>query len=881
MALLFSRKSGIEALGDLPWGTHICHLFDTEEDLLQTVVPYFAAGVAEHERCVWLVGDLPYRESAAAVLHGLDVELVDARVWPRRNGSFDADRLAAEWDALLDGALERGRIGLRVAGCETGQRADDWGAFHRYEALLEEWIAGKPVVLLCSYPLAAVGAADVLEVVRNHHIAIVRRGGKWEVLRTADTTQLYARNLQQAAIASLGQTAIRERDLSAVMNEAVHLAAMTLGTGLGIVWQVEDSKHLVQRARAGWDLPTDATIPIDPGSAAEYVVNNESPVMIEDVRSDPRFERRSWLLRDHGIVTMLSAAIRSRERVWGLLSVHSKTRRSFTEDDVAFLQSLANVLALAIERDEYERSERRKHELVLTIFDHMPVMISVSDASDRLMSVNPAWEQCFGWTSEEAVALDLGVLQLDADSRPRALEFLRRADRGWQDFRLKTRDGRQLETSWAAFRLSDGTSIAFGLDITERKRNEETQDAARTTAETALAKLRAMESITDTAVGYMSLDELLSELLARLRQALQSDHASLLLLDEERQHFRVRAIAGVAPADLRALPIAITSPISGTILKELREMIFNDLPPPDAPSWGASPSLFPLLPKSGMGAPLIVEGKFIGTVSVTSKERREFTADELELLRMVAERAAPAIERARLLEQIRASEKRLEALSRRLLTVQEEERRHLAIELHDELGQIYTAVKIKLGSVQRTLGDTELAAQLAEAIEIVDGAVGTVRDLALDLRPAMLDDLGLAAALRWYADRLTRETTWEVHLAIDELPPLDSATATVCFRVAQEALTNVARHAKARNVWLSVHARPGHVDLEVRDDGVGFDVAASHDRAVRGESLGLLGMEERVSYMRGTLQMKSAPGAGTTISASVPLAADPPQPEVV
>lgn len=871
-----SRKSGIAPLGEIPWGTHISHFFHTAADLIETAMPFFAAGIEQRERCVWVVADPLTVDAAAAAVDGLDVEVIQAEDWYLRNGSFDAAAATEAWNTLLEEALDRGHTGLRACGSKGGLHLGDPGAFRRYESSLDWWLAGKRMILLCSYPLAAIAAIDVLDVARNHHVAIARRDGQWEVLRTPDTS-LHARNLQQSAIAALGQTAIREHDLSLVMNEAVELAARTLGTGRSLLWQVDRGHgRLVQRARAGWDeLPAGASFPLVSGSIADYVVRNAEPLMIADLRIDRQFEQ-SWVLRDYAIVTMLTAPVRSRDRTWGLLSVHSQARRAFTGDDVAFLQSMSNVLALAIERDEYEREERRKHELVLTIFDHMPVMISVWDSAGGLLRVNRAWEQCLGWSGEEALSLDISTLFLDHESWERAQALLDQADRRWSDFRLRTRSGDVVDTSWATFRLSDSTVIGFGVDITERKRIEEAQEEARTTAENALTKLRAIQSITDTATGHTSLDELLTELLARLRQALRTDHASLLFLDEQRNHFVVRAIEGYAPEPMRSLPIAITSPISGTVLREQRAMIFNDLPVPEAGVWGAWPDIYSLLPRSAMAAPVIVEGKFIGTISVTSGAPRQFTGDELDLLRMVVDRAAPAIERARLLDQIRVSEKRLEALSRRLLTVQEEERRHIAVELHDELGQLHAAVKIKLGSMQRSVSDRELAAQLGEAIQMVEGAARTVRDLALDLRPAMLDDLGLGAALRWYADRFARQTGIELHLAVGELPPLDPAIATACFRIVQEAVTNVARHAAARHVWLDVRAAAGWLELSVRDDGIGFDVAAARERALRGESLGLLGMEERVSYTRGTLQVLSIPEVGTTITAAVPLAMEEP-----
>ncbi|HEX2059754.1 MAG TPA: sensor histidine kinase [Thermoanaerobaculia bacterium] len=146
-----------------------------------------------------------------------------------------------------------------------------------------------------------------------------------------------------------------------------------------------------------------------------------------------------------------------------------------------------------------------------------------------------------------------------------------------------------------------------------------------------------------------------------------------------------------------------------------------------------------------------------------------------------------------------------------------------------------------------------------------------MRDVALDLRPSMLDDLGLEAALRWYAERFARQSGIAVHLAADFLPPIDAGHATVCFRVVQEALTNIARHANARNVWLDAHASSDTLQLTVRDDGVGFDVAAARRRALHGESLGILGMEERVAHVGGTLRWTSARGSGTTVLVRIPL----------
>jgi signal transduction histidine kinase len=146
-----------------------------------------------------------------------------------------------------------------------------------------------------------------------------------------------------------------------------------------------------------------------------------------------------------------------------------------------------------------------------------------------------------------------------------------------------------------------------------------------------------------------------------------------------------------------------------------------------------------------------------------------------------------------------------------------------------------------------------------------------VRDIALDLRPSVLDDLGLPAALRWYADRMARGAGVEAHLSIDALPDIETGLATACFRVAQEALTNVARHARAKHVWLDLHLLPDGLELCVRDDGVGFDVAAARERAIAGASVGMLGMQERASLAGGKFELTNRPGGGAEVRALFPV----------
>jgi PAS domain S-box-containing protein len=233
-------------------------------------------------------------------------------------------------------------------------------------------------------------------------------------------------------------------------------------------------------------------------------------------------------------------------------------------------------------------------------------------------------------------------------------------------------------------------------------------------------------------------------------------------------------------------------------------------------------------------------------------------------------------ESARLYEQVRLSRERMQVLSKQLIEAHEAERRSVARELHDEIGQALTSIKINLQGAQRPSGETGPGSHLEESIAIVERALQQVRDLSLDLRPSLLDDLGLVPALRWYADRQTQRAGIRMQFIAD--PPETRPSAeieTACFRVAQEALTNIVRHAQAREVLIELRSRPTEgLKLLVRDDGVGFDVEAARERAVRGASLGLLGMEERALLVGGQIKIESTPGKGSGVSAHFPLASD-------
>lgn len=217
--------------------------------------------------------------------------------------------------------------------------------------------------------------------------------------------------------------------------------------------------------------------------------------------------------------------------------------------------------------------------------------------------------------------------------------------------------------------------------------------------------------------------------------------------------------------------------------------------------------------------------------------------------------------------------RRMQALSGRVLAVQEEERRLISRELHDDVGQTLGALKIGLHRLSRGGPGEGAPGLMAECLAAADAALEKLRHLSHELRPPQLDQLGLDEALRWLAERQRAATGIEIHFKCAGLgqrrPP--AALESACYRIVQEALSNATRHAKASCLHVSLDSDGRLLKLSVRDDGIGFDEAAARERVLKSGSLGLVSMEERAQLAGGRLKIRSVAGSGTTVSAIFPL----------
>lgn len=400
-------------------------------------------------------------------------------------------------------------------------------------------------------------------------------------------------------------------------------------------------------------------------------------------------------------------------------------------------------------------------------------------------------------------------------------------------------------------------------DNTERRKADETR-------RWYAYRLKALYEISRAILAAQSPHAIAEAALQRLRQIVTCDYAHIVSLPGTDAPALVLMSVADAPFAINASSWAGAA-LSTSVLShpETHRVVMVGLE-----GWEVPPMLQPF---HAVGlrllaiAPLIAHDVLIGELILARHDSRPFDSDQLDIIRQVADQLAVALQHAQLFAEVQSSRERLQSLSQRLIEVQELERRKIAGELHDEIGQALTIVKMNLQALHTNGDCTQAGDRMGECITVVERALEQVRSLSLDLRPSLLDDLGLVATLRWYVARQARAASFVLHFSADEpAGRLTSVLETVCFRIAQEALTNIVRHARAREVWVQLRC-DAELCLTIRDDGVGFDPAQVEARASRGESFGLLGMYERASLSGGRLSIVSAAGRGTTLAAYFPL----------
>jgi PAS domain S-box-containing protein len=531
-----------------------------------------------------------------------------------------------------------------------------------------------------------------------------------------------------------------------------------------------------------------------------------------------------------------------------------------------WLESLAErkraVEALEENRQRLQALFENALHAILLIYDEM-----------RLVDANPAACALLGASFEELVQLT--IIYITPGS------FYERTKQTWQtliakgklndEYTLVRQDGTTFVIEYhAVANISPGLHLAMLHDITERKR-------AQLEIRQHAARMEALAEISQTLVKVGLDVQVVLETIVRYTAEAIGDVSRLSLRTSKEQLFQPVAFHHPDP-EVKALMESIYpfTPISpspawfddilqtgeGVLIPEVDQEQFKQ---------NVQLEYLPFFEQVGvysiLNVPLWVEGRIIGVLGLTRDQPgHPYTTDDKVFLQALADRAALTIENAQLFSHVKDQREQLQTLSGRLLEVQEAERRHIARELHDEIGQVLTDLKMLL-DMNALLPVKEVTSHLSQARQLVDELIDQVDELSLDLRPPMLDDLGLLPALLSHFEGYTKQNQIQVTFQQTGLDGrrFGQEIDTAVFRLIQEALTNVARHAGVDNVTVRLWVGLDVLGVEVEDQGAGFDPEAKR------ASMGLSGMRERVLLLGGRLNIESAPETGTTITAVLPL----------
>jgi signal transduction histidine kinase len=367
----------------------------------------------------------------------------------------------------------------------------------------------------------------------------------------------------------------------------------------------------------------------------------------------------------------------------------------------------------------------------------------------------------------------------------------------------------------------------------------------------------------------LDLDGVVQRVADLITKTTSTDVCFVHLLDESRARLQLRGATPPFDRLARQIEIPVGDGVSGWVAAHCSPVVITDNKRAD-PRYLYIPELRGEDFTSMASVPIVTRpGHLVGVLNVHTRDRREFTAADVELLRTVAGLMAGAIENARLHSRLAEREEALERFAEQIVLIQETERRRIAGEIHDGISQRIVSLSFHLSAAADALPSDAggAAAQIARAQELAAAALDETRHAIAGLRPPVLDDLGLAASL----ESLARSTHLP-HVQVDTVSStgLPEHVETAIYRIAQEALQNVMKHACAQHLQLRLAMTAEAVSLEVSDDGTGFDPTTARQRAGL-SGYGLPGMQQRAELLGGQLTAESTPGRGTVVRLRVPL----------
>jgi PAS domain S-box-containing protein len=867
------RKTGIDIVGYMPWGTHICLFYETKQDLLDTLVAYCIAGLKNEELCLWVVAEpVTIKEATDALIDAapdLDrymadgsLEVLSAKDWYLQGGTFDLKRVTAGWHERLAGALARGYAGVRVTGDTAWLRKRDWKHFCEYEESLNEAVANQRLAVLCTYPLAGCGALEILDVVRTHQFALARRHGSWDVIETAGLKQAKAEikrlneELEQRVEERTSQLRASEKRWRKLFeNSSAGIALITLD-GRCLAANFAFQKMLGYTEQELQRLTT-VDLTIEEDRAANEALRAAA---VAGQWRDHRVERR--FRRKDGSV------------IWADVSAVSVPA---IESESAFF---AAVIVDITERKRAEE-ELRRSEAFLAQGQRIS---HTGSWGWQVATGSNSWSQehfrIFGCDPEtNRPSYSLFMERLHPEDSDRVEETLKRAVREKSDFEFDYRivlpDGsiKFLRSVGEALVNPAGELEFIGttMDVTGLKRAEDMELAIAREREmlmrqraTDLAKANeALRSCIDALASVPELDAFIGQVMAAITRQLGAVSSNLRVLNADQKRMRIELLfqdgSVISSADA-GYPERFQS-------LSLEELGFTSL---EAPYTVLNLSGLRALEMpadlraclQGLGVrtlliiPLLSQGHINGLLTFRFAEERDFEAEELEIARALATQASLAIH----LTELATSAKQSAVL---------EERNRMAGEIHDSLAQCFTGITMQLEMAKEALTEKENDPFnfVERANDLARFGLAEARRSVLTLQSMTIKDSGLIESLQILAERSNIKgrlrCTFRSNLADDESVPV--VVRQDLLRIAQEAISNTLRHAKSTAITVDLRSNPQNLILKVKDNGCGIT-----SEAEAREGFGFANMRARVKKLKGTLDIRTAPGRGTSIIVRVP-----------
>ena len=493
----------------------------------------------------------------------------------------------------------------------------------------------------------------------------------------------------------------------------------------------------------------------------------------------------------------------------------------------------------------------------------------ITDAGQKVLSANDRFLLMSGFTLKELDAVCLQDL-LHPEDRERFAEHLRvLAEHGTSTVtaRLQTKGEFTVHARFQSELVGPGEFRTIMLG-TAGERFPEVELRYRNRYTLALYEIgRQMTSSFD-------VEEVLKLVVKNIAWLLECHFVAVATLDAKTSSVTYRETVGNKSEFFTSGKNEKNRGIPGRVIASQQPFIISNFPnkPP------VDPLEFPVIDAenlvSAFGVPVTNKGRWFGALVVGYRRYHEITEEEVQLTTNLANQTALALENAMLYQESVKYSKTMATLTSRLTLIQEEERRRITRDLHDGIGQALTGLRFNLDLLvrQASITDHEAVERVTVMKQVIDETLNTIRQIAFDLRPPILDDLGLVSALRIYVDRFQERTKILLALSCpEELKRFDPKAEATVYRVIQEALTNIAKHSGAKSARIEIEKPNDTLILTIIDDGQGFDSNHGGDSGLWTSGLGIVNMKDRIEGLQGEFTLTSEKGKGTSIHIEIPL----------